>query len=124
MKRRTQRQHNLKTSLRYLASAYDSTPEHLDVTTVDSTYKERLRTSLMAQGKGHSTVRNTIQDIGQFLRAHLELPPKAPVLPAHHKVPTWRETHDKLIEDSPYNHYTWVKDSLYPAPSRALARGD
>jgi hypothetical protein len=111
--RRHQRQQNLKTSIRYLAAAYDSTPDRLDVTAVDGTYKDRLRTHLTAQGKGHSTVRNTIQDIGQFLRAHLDLPKAVPVMPPARKFPSWRATHAALAKASPYAHYTWVKGSGY-----------
>jgi hypothetical protein len=112
--RRTQRQHNLKTSLRYLAEAYDGTPDRLQVAQVDGTYKDRLRASLTAQGKHltkagkpSTTVRNTIQDIGQFLRAHLELPKAVPVLPNARQFPNWRDIHAALAKDSPYtgSHY-------------------
>jgi hypothetical protein len=119
-KRRQQRQRNLKTSLRYLGSAFESTPERLELTPeVEGSYKDRLRASLMAQGKGHSTVRNTIQDIGQFLRAYHELPRAVPIPQGIRRSPRMRAVRQAMVADSPYAHLSWMRQSPYYLPTEA-----
>jgi hypothetical protein len=113
-KRRLQRQNNLKTSLRYLAEAHGSTPDRLPLTPeVEDSYNLRLRDYLKAQGKGHSTVRNTINDIGQFLRIYRQLP-KTTRLPQLKGRPKLTLAAMKgLNTDSPYAHWRWLIQSPY-----------
>jgi hypothetical protein len=63
--RRRQRQANLNTAIRYLAASYNTTPQRLPLTTeVEAAYRQRLRYTLTARGKGVWTIRNAIQNIG------------------------------------------------------------
>jgi hypothetical protein len=115
--KRQQRQSNLKTSLRYLAAAHDSTPETLFLTPeVEATYKDQIRSYLTAQGKGLSTIRNSIQDVGQFLRAYHQLPLKTPVLQAKDRPKLRRGETGKVAKGSPYQHWAWLIQSPYYLP--------
>src|SRR5687768_3782251 len=62
------RQKDMLTSLRYLAASYDSTPDRLPVTeALETTYRPHLKAYLRTQGKKHATIRNSLQNLGQFL---------------------------------------------------------
>src|SRR5262249_51303206 len=113
-KRRTQRQQNLRTSLRYLAEAFGTSPERLELTPdVEGTYQDRLRAYLQAQEKGYSTIRNTIQDMGQYRRPYKGLP-KAMRLPQQRTPRLGREeARQRMNASSPYSHYNWMRQTRY-----------
>jgi integrase len=113
-KKRRQRQSNLKTSLRYLAAACDETPERLSLTeAIEATYQSRLRSVLTAQGKGASTIRNTIQDVGQFLKAYHQLLATPPVPVVKHPEILTRIVRDGMTKDSPDPRAAWLVTSPY-----------
>jgi hypothetical protein len=118
------RRKNFRTTLRYLAESYDSTPDRLALTPeVESTYRDHLRDYLTAQGKHltkqgkpSSAIRNAIQEVGQFLKAYHELTrtPAVPLAPLPHER---RVRYDALLqhmgEASPYKHQTSLIASRY-----------
>jgi hypothetical protein len=108
------RQKDILTALRYLSSSYDMTPDTLPLTPeVEISYRQQLRDYLTAQRKGHSTIRNSIQGIGQYLKAFHQLQQTLPVPVARPKTPRWAEAHKAMGEASPYKHATWLTSSRY-----------
>jgi hypothetical protein len=79
------RQKDVKTALTYLAASYDSTPDILSISeNLEATYRHQMRTYFDGHPKGKSTVRNSIQAIGQFLKAAHQLTqtPLTPLAPS------------------------------------------
>jgi site-specific recombinase XerD len=111
-KKPDQRRNDIKTALTYLAKAYDTRPDQLVLTPeVESTYPQRLRAYLMAENKGHSTIRNAIQGVGQFLRAFHQLKQTAPVPRAPIRTrPRVRAVKLEAGATSPYRVRYLVKD--------------
>jgi hypothetical protein len=120
------RQKDVLTALRYLAAAHDSTPDKLHLTPeIEANYKEQLRTYLIAQGKHLTrkgtlspTVRNSIQGVGQFLRAHHQLPQKTPIPQAKDRPKLRRGESKGFGVDSPYKHWSWLIQSPYYLPMK------
>jgi hypothetical protein len=111
------RQKDVLTALRYLAAMHDATPDSLPLTDdLEATYNQDLRTYLTAQGKGQSTIRNTIQGIGQFLRAYHQIPKATPLPQAKDRPKMGRGTYGVVAKDSPYQHWAWLIQSPYYLP--------
>jgi hypothetical protein len=109
------RQKDIKTALRYLAAAYTSVPERLTLTNeMELMYKHVLREHLVAQGKKAATIRNTVQSIGQFLRAYHALvrtPVVPPAAPATRRRAQIRPTLHHMVATSPYKDRQWLARS-------------
>ena len=102
------------TALRYLAAAHDSTPEVLSLMPeMEQTYKAVLRDYLTAQKKGPSTIRNSIQGVGQFLRAYHQLPANTPIQQLTPRNRLFEAARKEMGEKSPYAHQGWMTHSKY-----------
>jgi Phage integrase family len=104
---------NFRTSVDYLAAAYETTPERLELTPeVEGTYKDRLRTFLTDQGKGKVVIRNTVQEVGQLLRTWQQLPARTsiPQVQARQSLKQARAT---VKATSPYGHQAWMSRDFY-----------
>jgi hypothetical protein len=106
------RHKDVKTALKYLASAYGTTPEKLSFTpAVEASYRETLRTYFNQHPKGQSTIRNTFQYLAQLLKAfHTleqtpQIPKQAPL------VPGFEVARVRMNEESPYRHLRWLQRS-------------
>jgi hypothetical protein len=82
------RHKDVMTALKYLASAYRTTPEKLIFTpTVEAEYRAILRAYFDEHPKGRSTVRNTLQSLAQLWKASHAIqqtptvPPQPPTVP-------------------------------------------
>jgi hypothetical protein len=107
---------DIMTALKYLAAAYDRTPEQLALTPeIEAEYKAKLRDFMTLQHKHPRTIRNTVQSVGQFLRAVHELPAKTPI-PQVGRRPTWKSARDAMAASSPYRHQGWLSHSTYVLP--------
>jgi hypothetical protein len=74
------RQKDIHTALKYLAASYEERPETLPLTEgLEATYREQLLHYFEVHPKGKSTIRNTIQAVGQFLKAMHTQTQTAPV---------------------------------------------
>jgi hypothetical protein len=105
---------DVMTALRYLAASHDSTPDVLSLTPeVEASYRERLRAHLTTQGKGHSTVRNAIQNVGQCLAKYHEVTQTAPVPVAEPRVPRSNATFEAMRVTSPYGHQAFLSGTPY-----------
>jgi hypothetical protein len=83
------RHKDLKTAVRYLAAALQTTPDHLtDLATIETTYRDRLRTYLgsLTPPKSAHIVRNTLDNLSHVFRHAHAAGLLAPVL----KSPTVR----------------------------------
>jgi hypothetical protein len=108
------RQKDVMTALRYLASSYGTTPDLLPLTPeAEMTYRQRLRDYLSAQGKGHSTIRNSIQGIGQYLKAFHQMMQTTPLPPLPTPIPRSNATIKAMRETSPYGHQAFLTQSPY-----------
>jgi hypothetical protein len=108
------RRKDLLTALRYLAASYDTTPDQLSLTPeIEATYRQRLRDFLTAQDKGHSTIRNAIQGIGQYLKAYHGTV-QTPLIPVQRPdVMKTRAAWRELLATSPYQHHGWLYRSRF-----------
>ncbi|MDQ3828657.1 MAG: hypothetical protein M3361_04970 [Candidatus Tectomicrobia bacterium] len=107
------RQKDVLTALRYLAAAYDSTFDALILTpAIERTYRDTLREYLMKAGKKASTIRNSIQGVGQFLRARDELPPGTPLAQTRRNR-LYEDARIQMGKTSPYRHQGWMTHSKY-----------
>jgi hypothetical protein len=111
------RRKDVMTALRYWAASHEATPEKLALTTeIEEAYMERLRDFLTAQRKGPSTIRNSIQGVGQYLKAY-HLLTQTPVIPRMApRIPTYRQAREGLGPTSPYRHFGWMRRSNYKLP--------
>ena len=110
----TTRQKDILTSLRYLAAAHGSSPEQLSMAPeMEQTYKAVLSDYLTAQDKGAFTIRNTIQGVGQFLRAWHHLPAKTPIRQLTPRNRLYEAARKDMGEKSPYQHQGWMTHSKY-----------
>jgi hypothetical protein len=100
---RSGRQKDVKTALTYLAASYDSTPDILAMSeSLEATYRQRMRTYFDDHPKGQSTIRNSIQAIGQFLKAAHQLTQTASIPLAPSPVPGVVDAIRHCNEHSPY----------------------
>jgi hypothetical protein len=106
------RHKDVKTAIKYLSSAYGTTPEKLILTpAIESSYREVLRTYCDQHPKGQSTIRNTFQYLAQLLKAFhtleqtAQVPRQAPLLPGVEVV------RRRLGQESPYRHLRWLQRS-------------
>jgi hypothetical protein len=108
------RQKDVMTALRYLAASYGTTPDLLPLTpAIETTYRQQLREHLTAQGKGHSTVRNSIQGVGQYLKAVHAILQTPPLSQAAPQVPRSNATFQAMRLTSPYGHQAFLTTSPY-----------
>ena len=97
------RQKDIKTALTYLASSYDSTPDVLLMSeNLEATYRHQMRTYFDAHPKGQSTIRNSMQAVGQFLKAAHQLTQTPPVPLAPSPIPDVVDAVRHCNEHSPY----------------------
>src|SRR5262245_42170642 len=104
------RHKDVRTALRYLASAHGTTPEKLPFTpSIESGYREKLRAYFDEHPKGHSTVRNTLNFLATLCKAYhtLDLTPPVPRQAPH--IPTVSAARKRLTEESPYRHLPWLQ---------------
>ena len=80
---------------------------------MEASYRLRLREDLSAKGKGHSTIRNSIQGIGRYLKAFHQLQHTQPVPVVKPQIPGWRQSREVMAATSPYKHITWMTQSRY-----------
>jgi hypothetical protein len=107
------RQKDVLTALRYLAAAYDSTFDELILTpAIERTYRDTLRDYLVKAGKKASTIRNSIQGVGQFLRARDDLPPGAPLAQTRRNR-LYEDARIAMGKTSPYAHQGWMTHCKY-----------
>jgi hypothetical protein len=108
------RQKDIRTAINYLAASTDTTPEALPLDrTLEATYRNQLRAYFSVHPKGRSTIRNTIQAIGQLLKAAHQLDQSPPVPLAPPIVPKPKAAERHLFQHSPYQHQTWLKQHPY-----------
>jgi hypothetical protein len=111
---------NFLTSLRYLAAAYDGTPDRVPLTPeVEATYEPHMRAYLTAQGKGYYVIRNAVQEVKQFLAAFHALHQTDPIpvvaspAPDVPTPPYARVAARDMCDTSPYKHQAWLTKSPY-----------
>jgi hypothetical protein len=104
------RHKDVKTAVKYLASAYGTTPEKLILTpAIEAGYREQLRCYFDQHPKGRSTTRNTLQYLAQLLRAFHTLD-ETPLVPRQAPlVPGVQAARKRLSEESPYRHLRWLQ---------------
>jgi hypothetical protein len=108
------RQKDFRTALNYLAASYDTTPEKLPLTeAIEAHYRNQLRTYFEAHPKGKSTIRNTIQAVGQILRAVHHLTQTPPIAIAPSTIPGFIAAQHDMREKSPYRHHAWMRTSRF-----------
>lgn len=109
------RQKDIKSGLRYLAAAYQSTPEQLTLSPdIETQYKVVLREYLTAEGKGELTIRNMIQAAGQALRAYhamMQTPVVLAVVPTKRRRAQIVPTRHHMSATSPYKDRQWLTRS-------------
>lgn len=101
---------NVKTALKYLASAYGTTPEKLAFTSdIEAGYREQLRAYFDEHPKGQSTIRNTLQYLAQLWKAFHTIDRTPPVPRQAPKVPGFEVSRQRLNDQSPYRHLRWLQ---------------
>jgi hypothetical protein len=114
----TPRQKDIRTAINYLAASADTTAErlHLDAQ-LEATYRDQLRAYFDAHPKGQSTIRNTIQAVGQLFKAihQLHQTPTVPI--ALPRVPRSTAAMRHVFEQSPYRHAAWLSGLPYSLPT-------
>jgi hypothetical protein len=111
------RRKDILTALKYLAASYETTPDKLPlIPEVEETYRQRLRTHLASQDKGRSTIRNSMQGIGQYLKAFHQLQQTPPVTPVKPRAMRYDQARIAIAETSPYKHAAWMTASPYRLP--------
>ena len=102
---------NVKTALKYLASAYGTTPEKLSFTpAMEASYRELLRTYFDQHPKGQSTIRNTFQYLTQLLKAFHTLE-QTPRSLNRHRSCLDLASPARAGRKSPYRHLRWLQRS-------------
>jgi hypothetical protein len=90
-------------------------PEQLTLTSeMELMYPHVLREYLVAQGKKAATIRNTVQSIGQFLRAYhalVQTPVVPPVAPVAKRRAQIFPTLHHMAATSPYKDRQWLARS-------------
>jgi hypothetical protein len=106
------RHKDVKTAVKYLASAYGTPPEKLTFTpAIEAGYREALRAYFDQHPKGHSTVRNTLNFLAALWKAYHTLD-RTPLVPRPApRVPGVRASIKRLTEDSPYRHLRWLQQT-------------
>ena len=108
------RQKDIKTAMTYLASSLDSTPDTLQLDQmIEATYRQRFRDYFLIHPKGQSTIRNTIQAIGQLFKAIHQLDQSPPIPLAPPAIPKTEVARQHLVAHSPYQHAVWLARHRY-----------
>lgn len=108
------RQKDVKTALKYLAASYGTTPHAIPITeSLEATYQARLRAYFTEHPKGTSTIRNTIQAIGQFLKAFHQLTESPPVPVLAPTLAGFIVAQHDMSKRSPYHHHAWMITSRF-----------
>jgi hypothetical protein len=112
------RQKDIRTAINYLTASLNTSAESLLLNPhLEANYRNHLRAYFSAHPKGQSTIRNTIQAVGQLLKAAHQIDESPPVLLAPPVVPRPNDAQQHLFEHSPYQHQTWLKRHPYSLPS-------
>ena len=106
---------NIRTSLKYLASAYGTTAEQLMLTpAIEAGYREQLRTYFDEHPKEHSTVRNTLNYLAKLWKAFHAMDQTPPVPRA--RILGAEVARQRLDAASPYRHLGWLHSHRYSIP--------
>jgi hypothetical protein len=109
------RQKDVRTALKYLASAYGTTPEQLVLTpALEAGYREQLHRHFDEYPKSALTIRNTLQSLGQLWKAFHTLDRTPPV--PRPRILGAEVARQRLDAQSPYRHLGWLQRHGYRIP--------